>query len=97
MEYFYETLCPMQWLTYLTLEKLHNQLEPPIETVTRNQLLTSQQSIYTSLFETTRSISPILAEEKPSLIKAKKQRKCFCFGCKRKTKDIEFLYSFVKY
>ena len=97
MEYFYETLCPMQWLTYPTLEKLHNQLEPPAETVTRNQLLTSQQSIYTSLFETTRSISPILAAEKPSPIKDNKQRKCFCFGCNRKTKDIVFFYSFVTY
>lgn len=98
MEYLYETLCPMQWITYPTLEKLHEQVEQKAESLTpRNHSLASLQSVSVLVFETNRSMSSMLAEEKPLVPSArKKARRCFCFGCRKACKEAETCYSFEK-
>jgi len=102
MEYLYETLCPMQWITYPRLEKLNNQMvqiEQKVEGLTtRNHSLASLQSVSVLLYETSRGVSSMIAEEKPLVPPPrKKNRRCFCFGCRKDHKESDTRYSFEKY
>jgi hypothetical protein len=102
MEYLYEILSPMQWITYHTLEKLHNQVvqveQKADSLTTRNYSLASLQSVSVLLYETNRGVSSMLAEEKPLVPSPrKKKRHCFCFGCRKGYKESDTRYSFEKY
>ncbi len=73
LEYLYEELCPLQWLTHATLLKLalnqsKSARQDPLLThlETNEQLMVSQQaaSFSSFIFDTDRSVSPMVTEGK---------------------------------
>ena len=101
IEYLFETLCPMQWLTYYIAEKFWKMSEGRNDTVSSrssigSQFSSSRQSVATLLFETDRSIMPILSKD--NLRSKKGQRRCSlcCFGCRKARKVEEVIYDFEK-
>jgi len=129
LEYFHDEICPLQWITNPTLQKiaeyqLKTNRQDPILTqmdtnsqfcVTHqinNQLSINRDSVTSLFFDTDRSISPIITEEKAvnatisarqSIISPKHKQenpcKCSlsCFKCKNSSKSKGDFYPFEKY
>ena len=98
-EYLCETICPMQWLAYSTIEKLCStqQCSTNRDNITREiSIIGSQQSVSTLIFDTDRTLKPIITEDKQ--LWRKQQRRCSlcCFGCRKSRKIREMIYSFEK-
>ena len=97
LEYFYEELCPLQWLSHGTVQKLLLQQatstrQDPllVHLDTNSQLMITQQpvqhqpSFASVYFDTDRSLSPIISEDKGENVKetTKLRRKSKSMVCR---------------